>query len=77
MFDVWREVPPTAGLPLAARDFLRREANLEAAFAHYLHLPETQVECSGTAALVLALTAMRNREHNQRTGIGRNNYFSP
>lgn len=58
MFDVWREVPPTAGLPLAAHDFLRRETNLEAAFAHYLHLPETQVECSGTAALVLALTAL-------------------
>ena len=58
MFDAWREVPPTAGLPLAARDFLPREANLEAAFARYLRLPETQIECSGTAALVVALTAL-------------------
>lgn len=59
MIDVWYEVPPTAGLPLRWRDWLPGDANLGAAIAQYLALPETQIECSGTAALVVALTALR------------------
>ena len=59
MHKLWYEVPPTAGLPLRWRDLMPGDANLSAAIAQYLALPETQIECSGTAALVVALTALR------------------
>lgn len=59
MHRLWYEVPPTAGLPLRWRDLIPGEANLSAAIAQYLALPETQIECSGSAALVVALTALR------------------
>lgn len=54
-----REAPPTAGLPLAWRDFLPRGATLEQDMAAFLGLPEVQVECSGTVALVVALTTLK------------------
>src|SRR5438876_5309395 len=59
MFDRWREVPPTAGLPLSWRDFLPAPRSFESALAELLSVPEVQVECSGTAALIIALTALR------------------
>jgi perosamine synthetase len=54
-----REVPPTAGLPLRWRDFLPRGRRLETGLAALLHLPAVQIECSGTAALIIALTALK------------------
>lgn len=55
-----REVPPTAGLPLRWRDFLiRPDRSLEASLAATLHLPPLQIECSGTAALIVALTSLK------------------
>ena len=55
-----REVPPTAGLPLCWRDFLPApEHLLESALAAFLHLPPVQIECSGTAALMVALMTFK------------------
>ena len=61
MPDGWHEVPPTAGLPLRWRDFLpsRGRSGLEAGLAMLLQLPPVQIECSGTAALIVALTTLR------------------
>lgn len=54
--------PPTAGLPLAASDLWPRSgADLGAALASFLSLPALQMTCSGTAALVIALTALKQR----------------
>ncbi|WCM92652.1 DegT/DnrJ/EryC1/StrS family aminotransferase [Acidovorax sp. NCPPB 2350] len=55
-----REAPPTAGLPLRAGDLWPGgDGDLGGALARFLGLPAVQVECSGTAALVVALTALR------------------
>ena len=61
MPDRWREIPPTAGLPLRWSDFLpRARANvLESTLAGILDVPSVQIECSGTAALVIALTTLK------------------
>ena len=60
MLDGLREVPPTAGLPLRWRDFLPTPGrSFEAGLAAQLHLPAVQIECSGTAALIVALTALK------------------
>ncbi len=57
------EAPPTAGLPLGWRDLLPGgDADLGGALARFLNVPAVQVECSGTAALVVALTALRTRD---------------
>ena len=56
-----RELPPTAGLPLRASDLLPwGDAGLEAALARWLGLPATQLTCSGTAAFIVALEALRS-----------------
>lgn len=60
MPEAWREVPPTAGLSLRWRDFLpTRGRTLEAGLAALLQLPPVQIECSGTTALIVALTALK------------------
>src|SRR5881398_1079417 len=66
MFDRWREVPPTAGLPLRWRDFLPARRSFEDALAELLNVPAAQVECSGTAALIVALTALRTLSSRRR-----------
>jgi dTDP-4-amino-4,6-dideoxygalactose transaminase len=54
------DLPPTAGLPLSLRDLLPGgNARLADGLAAYLGLPAVQVTCSGTAALVIVLTALR------------------
>lgn len=69
MSDRLREVPPTAGLPLRWRDFLpTRGRSLEDGIAALLHLPPVQIECSGTAALVVALTALK-RDSTRRSVV--------
>jgi dTDP-4-amino-4,6-dideoxygalactose transaminase len=53
------EVPPTAGLPPRWRDLSPfGDADLAHRAAQFLHAESVQVECSGTASLVVALTAM-------------------
>jgi perosamine synthetase len=61
MPDRWREIPPTAGLPLRWLDFLpRADAEpLETRLGTFLQVPAVQLECSGTAALVIALTTLK------------------
>lgn len=53
-----RELPPTAGLPLRLSDLLPRRATFGADLAAWLGVPQVQLECSGTAAMVVALHAM-------------------
>ncbi len=56
-----KEVPPTAGLPLRWRDFLPSAAgrSLEEGLAAFLNVPAVQLECSGTAALIVILTTLK------------------
>jgi len=55
-----REIPPTAGLPLQWRDLLpaRSTVALSERLALLLGIEEVQVTCSGTAALVIALSVL-------------------
>ena len=54
------EVPPTAGLSLGWRDLWPRGSPLlEERAADFLGLPQAQVECSGTACLIVALTTLK------------------
>lgn len=55
------ELPPTAGLPLRARDLLRvgGAATLEQRLQALFGLPEPLLTCSGTAALLLVLRVLR------------------
>ncbi|MGH8122408.1 MAG: DegT/DnrJ/EryC1/StrS family aminotransferase [Rudaea sp.] len=56
------EVPPTAGLPPRWADLWPSgQASLTERAAAFVGVEEIQVECSGTAALVVALTALRRR----------------
>jgi dTDP-4-amino-4,6-dideoxygalactose transaminase len=55
-----RELPPTAGLPLRAGDLLPwRSQALNTTLAALLGREDTQLTCSGTAALVIALSTLR------------------
>jgi dTDP-4-amino-4,6-dideoxygalactose transaminase len=54
-----REIPPTAGLPLSWGDLLPTGASLEQGLAEFLHVPAVQIECSGTAAQIITLTALK------------------
>lgn len=53
------EIPPTAGLPLQAADLLPRGDALAPRLAAQLGVPPLQLTCSGTAALLIALTTLR------------------
>lgn len=54
--------PPTAGLPLRLRDLVPGgTAPLGPALARWLGLDAVQIECSGTAALVVALIALHEQ----------------
>lgn len=52
------DVPPTAGLPARWRDFLPARHTLGEALAGLLGIPQPIPCCSGTAALVVALTTI-------------------
>ena len=63
-----REVPPTAGLPPRLRDLLpARTPSLAVQAAQFIGAEDVQVECSGTACLVVALTALKRR--SPRTSV--------
>ncbi len=62
---IFREIPPTAGFPLYAKDFLsvftlkERRNCLEDDFSHYLNLASARVTYSGTAAFFLILESLK------------------
>lgn len=53
-----REIPPTAGLPPRWRDLVPGIGDFERRMAGFLGVDAVQPECSGTASLVVALTAL-------------------
>jgi len=62
-----REVPPTAGLALGLSDFvLGSRSSFEQSLASLLEVPAPQIECSGTAALIVALTALKRSSSRRR-----------
>lgn len=65
-----QEIPPTAGLPMVLGDWLPTRRNLTAALAKSLSLPPLLLECSGTAALIIALqTLLTMRQNNKRANV--------
>ncbi len=62
---ILREIPPTAGFPLYAKDFLsiclqkNREGTLEEDFRRYLNVPYAKLTYSGTAAFYLILESLK------------------
>lgn len=63
-------VPPTAGLPLCPADLLPwGDSNLADALATWLEVPEAQLECSGTSALVVALRTLQRLSPARREVI--------
>jgi dTDP-4-amino-4,6-dideoxygalactose transaminase len=64
-----REVPPTAGLPPRWRDLwggAPETLDLAGQLEAQLGLPMPQIECSGTAALIVALSTLRALRQNSR-----------
>jgi dTDP-4-amino-4,6-dideoxygalactose transaminase len=53
-----RELPPTAGLPLQLSDLWPGRAPFADQVAAWLGIEQLQLECSGTAAMMVALKAM-------------------
>lgn len=54
-------VPPTAGLPLRAGDWLPGGGDFEAALARFIGVDAVLLACSGTAAFVATLEALKRR----------------
>lgn len=55
-------VPPSAGLPLRFGDLMPwGDSNFEEVLAEWLGVPDAQVECSGTSALMVALGMLRRK----------------
>ncbi|WP_018609292.1 DegT/DnrJ/EryC1/StrS family aminotransferase [Uliginosibacterium gangwonense] len=60
MLKAWREIPPTAGLPLHLRDLLPvRRGDFATQAARFLGVSRAGLECSGTACLIVILSALR------------------
>src|SRR5438874_1736371 len=70
MPEAWREVPPTAGLPIQWSDFRPGGVpqSLETRLSAFLGVSSVQIECSGTAALIVALTTLK-RASSRRSVI--------
>ncbi|GAA0888162.1 DegT/DnrJ/EryC1/StrS family aminotransferase [Rhodanobacter soli] len=60
------ELPPTAGLPLRMSDLRPGAPTLADDVAALLGTPPLQLECSGTAALLIALTTLRELQPQRR-----------
>ncbi|CAM5447819.1 DegT/DnrJ/EryC1/StrS family aminotransferase [Rhodanobacter lindaniclasticus] len=60
------ELPPTAGLPLRLADLRPGAPTLAGDVAVLLGTPPLQLECSGTAALLIALTTLRELQPQRR-----------
>ncbi len=63
--SIFREIPPTAGFPLYAKDLLsvflqkNRRVSLEEDFKNYLDAPYAKVTYSGTAAFYIILESLK------------------
>jgi len=56
----WREIPPTAGLPLSLCDLMPTgHGDFAAQAAGFLGVSHAGLECSGTACLIVILSALR------------------
>ncbi len=60
------ELPPTAGLPLRLADLRLGAPSLATDLATQLGTPPLQLECSGTASLLIALTVLRELQPQRR-----------
>lgn len=60
------ELPPTAGLPLSLADFRPGAATLAGDIARQLGVSALQLECSGTACLLVALLALKELQPQRR-----------
>ena len=60
------ELPPTAGLPLRLTDLRPGAPTLADDVAALLGTPPLQLECSGTASLLIALTTLRELQPQRR-----------
>ena len=65
---IW-EAPPTAGLPLSWRDFIPSGLSLEPNLASLLRQEDVQIECSGTAALIVALSTLKRMSRRRSVVI--------
>jgi perosamine synthetase len=63
-----REIPPTAGLPLSLHDLVGTGGNFLHDAQDYVGAPHAGLSCSGTACLVLILSAL-HRLSGRRTVI--------
>ena len=61
-----QEIPPTAGLPLTLADLRPGAATLAADIAVQIGVPALQLECSGTACLLVTLIALRELQPQRR-----------
>ena len=61
-----QELPPTAGLPLTLADLRPGRATLAADIAVQIDVPALQLECSGTACLLVTLVALRELQPQRR-----------
>ena len=60
--SIFREIPPTAGIPLFSKDFFSifsKQDSLEEDFKHYLNVPYALVTYSGTAAFYIILESLK------------------
>jgi len=64
-----KEIPPTAGLPPQWADLIPIGRTLEADLARWLRLENPQLECSGTAALVITLTTLKRNSTRHKVII--------
>lgn len=69
MIGLPRELPPTAGLPLQASDFLPGGGDLAVVLGLQLGTPALQLTCSGTVALLLALRTLQRRAPSRDTVV--------
>lgn len=60
------ELPPTAGLPLTLADLRPGAATLANDIAVQIGVPALQLECSGTACLLITLIALRELQPERR-----------
>ncbi|MEJ4043107.1 DegT/DnrJ/EryC1/StrS family aminotransferase [Erwinia sp. SLM-02] len=62
LFSARRQLPPTAGLTLQWRDLAGKRADFSACLAQELGIPPPLLTCSGTAALIIALRTLQQRQ---------------
>lgn len=65
MAHLLHEPPPTAGLPISLFDFVPSKTSLEKGLADFLHQEYVQIESSGTAAIMVALAALKRLSHRR------------